>query len=171
MSRRAPSRSRVWLQTQRSECAWVKVVAGAYANCSTGRGFCPQYQALWVEQRDRLALCRARVAPAPRGEPGMPNPLQMFAHYPSASLTLQSRIHRDRAAGPGARGLRELSMWQFADGWLPDAAAIAHAWEVLPDDAANAPTIEHWAARLEIDRVQAERLAAWMAKVGLVAIR
>ncbi len=131
----------------------------------------PQYQALWVEQRDRLARYRARVAPAPRGEPGMPNPLQMFAHYPSGSLTLQSRIHRDRAAGPGVRGLRELAMWQFADGWLPDAAAITHAWEMLPDDAANAPTIEHWAARLEMDGVEAERLATWMAKVGLVAIR
>jgi glycosyltransferase involved in cell wall biosynthesis len=131
----------------------------------------PRYQALWAEQRERLALCRARVAPAPRGEPGMPNPLEMFAHYPSACLTLQSRLHRDPAAGPGAIGLRELSMWRFAEGWLPDAAAVARAWEVLPRDEANAPTLGEWAALLEIDRLQAERLAAWMAKVGLVVIR
>jgi hypothetical protein len=101
----------------------------------------------------------------------MPNPLEMFAHYPSACLTLQSRLHRDRATGPGVRGLRELSMWRFAEGWLPDAAAVARAWEVLPRDEANAPTLGEWAALLEIDRLQAERLAAWMAKVGLVVIR
>jgi hypothetical protein len=62
-------------------------------------------------------------------------------------------------------------MWRFAEGWLPDAAAVARAWEVLPGDEANAPTIGEWAALLEIDRLQAERLASWMAKVGLVAIR
>ena len=101
----------------------------------------------------------------------MPNPLQMFSHYPSTFLTTQSRLHRLTGAGPGPRALRELAMWQFADGWLPDASAVTHAWEALAADETKAQTIEQWARLLGLEDVQAERLAAWMAKVGLIAIR
>jgi len=139
--------------------------------CFDWRCVLPQYQAVWTEQRGRLALSRVSARPESLSEPGMPNPLQMFAHYPSASLTTQSRLHRLTAAGPGPRALRELAMWQFADGWLPDASAVTHAWEALSTDETRAQTIEQWARLLGLEDVQAERLAAWMAKVGLIAIR
>jgi hypothetical protein len=95
----------------------------------------------------------------------------MFAHYPSAMLNGQSRLHRDAAEGVGPRALRELSMWRFAQGWLADAALVETAWQALPAQGENAVTLDQWALALKMDAIQAQRLAAWMAKVGLVAVR
>lgn len=133
----------------------------------------PQYQALWREQRERLLRHRTEAERSVSGisEPGMPNPLTMFAHYPSAALTGQSRLHRDTAKGPSPRMLRDLSMWRFAEGWLPDAAAVEAAWFAAPTLPGEAIELDQWAADLKLDSAQAQRLAAWMAKVGLIVVR
>jgi glycosyltransferase involved in cell wall biosynthesis len=130
----------------------------------------PSYQSLWAEQRERLDHFRKAGGARSQREPGMPNPLQMFAHYPSAMLNGQSRLHRDAAGGVDPRILRELSMWRFAQGWLADAALVETAWQALPARAENAVTLDQWALALKMDAIQAQRLAAWMAKTGLAVI-
>ena len=130
----------------------------------------PRYQALWAEQRERLDHFRKAGGARPQREPGMPNPLRMFAHYPSALITAQSRLHRDGTTAVSARALRELSMWRFADGWLGDAAMVERAWQALPPRADQAVTLDQWGQTLQIDPMQAQRLAAWMAKTGLALI-
>ena len=133
----------------------------------------PQYQALWREQRERVVRHRGEAGRAASGvsEPGMPNPLNMFAHYPSAALTGQSRVHRDTTQGPSPRALRDLSMWRFAEGWLLEGNVVEAAWLAAPALPGEAIALAEWAANLKLDSAQAQRLAAWMAKVGLIVVR
>jgi len=67
--------------------------------------------------------------------------------------------------------LRDLSMWRFAEGWLLDAAVIEAAWLAAPALPGEAITLDQWAESLKLDAAQAQRLAAWMAKVGLIVVR
>ena len=131
----------------------------------------PQYQALWAEQRGRLGALRQRDEGGPRLEPGMPNPLRMFAHYPSATIGEEALLHRDSAGSSTPRALRGLAMWRFSDGWLADADAVDKAWRALPEREDQGISLREWAAANGLAAPQAQRLAAWMAKVGLIVIR
>jgi hypothetical protein len=61
-------------------------------------------------------------------------------------------------------------MWRFAQGWLADAALVETAWQALPARSEEAVTLDQWAVALKMDAIQAQRLAAWMAKTGLAVI-
>lgn len=144
-----------------------------------------RYQALWAEQRAKLLHQRRLEAGAPvaRSNPGMPNPLRMFAHYPSDRLDQDTRISR-LATAPGSGALtlaqaRSLGMWDFAGSWLPRGEWLQKAWEALPMDqetgGAQMPqeaglSVQEWALALAVPLPRAQRLAVWLHKCGLVRL-
>jgi len=130
------------------------------------------YQALWNEQSGRLRAARtdARALP-PVLPPGMPNPLKMFAHYPSCGLEAGTRIWRVAAQGagfPNAQAVLGLGMWNSARDRLPDSDMLGRTLAELPADPAAALPVSELAATLGMGTADALRLVAWMHKVGLV---
>ena len=144
----------------------------------------PRYQDLWTEQAARLDAHRqSGGATGPRGDPGMPNPLAMFAHYPTGRLDAMTRLCRVTCPGtvaqgepadgaaqgfPGAAALRDLAMWRFSAGWLPDAAFVSQALAALPLAPAPGLPLGDWARALGASDTQSLRLAAWLLKTGLI---
>ena len=142
-----------------------------------------QYQALWNEQAQRLqhareqALSDASAASwsQARTHPAMPNPLAMFAHYPSAGFEASTRLWRDAALEPRAQGwlsprqARSLGMWVFsASHWIPPADTLETACAALPGPGEPGLTLAIWAERIGMPLVQAERMAAFAHKAGLL---
>lgn len=130
----------------------------------------PQYDALWHEQWARLQAKRTIDGQAPRPDPGMPNPVRMFAHYASANLTLDTWLHRNEHPGLSPSATRELGMWRYASGWLPNARKVEQAWQLAPTPDSNPLSVQQWASLLQITPIAALRLAAWMAKTGLIKV-
>ena len=129
-----------------------------------------QYQALWAEQAERLAQLTASPAQAaPQRDAAFINPLQLFDHYPSATLAATHRVWRTPGQTADALApLRGLSMWSFVGNRLSDAAALGQAWLALPDSATDAPALQDWARTRGWSLPLALRNTAWLAKVGLV---
>lgn len=125
-----------------------------------------QYQDLWQEQSSRLLA--QRDTHGARANPAMPNPLRMFAHYPSAAITSTSRLSR-ALHSVSADGLRALQMWGFAQRSLPDSTTVAAALARLPT-ARPGLALEVWAASSGMALPDAQRLAAWLMKAGLIRI-
>ena len=129
-----------------------------------------QYQALWAEQAERLARLATNPAQAaPQRDAAFINPLQLFDHYPSATLSAGHRLWRTPAQTTDMlSAMRALALWNFVGNRLSDAARLAQAWQALPEDAAAAPTLQEWARSHGWTQALALRNAAWLAKVGLV---
>ena len=127
-----------------------------------------QYQALWAEQAQQLAQLAANPAQAaPQRDAAFTNPLQLFDHYPSATLQATHLVWRV----PGlplqtVQQMRGLGMWSFAGNRLSDAAALGQALEALPTAADEAPALQEWARHQGWTLALALRNAAWLAKVG-----
>lgn len=129
-----------------------------------------QYQALWAEQAERLAQLAASPAQAaPQRDAAFINPLQLFDHYPSATLAVSHRVWRTPGlAADAVAPLRGLSMWRFVGNRLSDATALTQAVQKLPEADAGAPTLQDWARTQGWNLPLALRNTAWLAKVGLV---
>lgn len=149
-----------------------------------------QYRGLWDEQAERLTHERQRKTSTARlihSNPGMPNPLRMFAHYPSDTICAETLLSRvQRVPGPGvltAQQARSLGMWAFSGSWLPSGAWLETALQALPlqtdsEMAANrlgqpmpiaaGMSVQAWAKGQDIPLPRAQRVAAWLHKVGLV---
>lgn len=134
-----------------------------------------QYQALWGEQDHirRAVLTKPIDAMLkPRYNPRFLNPLDLFAHYPSHVFSATTKIARDASNHViDTAKLRELIMWGFVGTWIPNAAFIQKALNILPlsSDANDVgTTLDDWAGQLAITPARAERIAAWLHKVGLI---
>jgi len=126
------------------------------------------YQDLWAEQSQRLAqMASSSVQAAPQRDVAFMNPLQLFDHYPSATLQAAHRVWRTPTiSAQTLQQLRGLSMWGFAGNRLSDAPALGQACEALPASVAEAPTLQDWARAQGWSLALALRNAAWLAKVG-----
>ena len=137
-------------------------------------GLIARYRDLWSEQGALLARYRAGMNASGRlHNPGMPNPLRAFGHYPSVALDgdlLLWRVPDGTSGRPGVSALRHLRMWQFADGWLPAAEVIERAWLGLPLRGEPGLALAAWAAGLGMPIAQGQRVAAWLVKTGLAAL-
>ena len=134
-------------------------------------GLIGRYRELWAEQAAMLARHRTQCGSSGRRHnPGMPNPLMAFGHYPSAVLTGHAKLWRVAGQGagrPALASIRALRMWQFADGWLADAHALETAWQALPVEGEPAVSVAEWASVLGETLPRALRTAAWLVKTGL----
>lgn len=129
-----------------------------------------QYQALWAEQAERLQQLAAMPAlAAPQRDAAFTNPLQLFDHYPSATLQPTHRLWRTPGlAAATVEQLRGLALWGFANNRLSPAAALVQAWAALPAAPAAAPAVQDWARAAGWALPLALRNAAWLAKVGVL---
>lgn len=126
-----------------------------------------QYQALWAEQEDRR-LASASTALRQR-DPTYINPLKLFDHYPSQTLTAQSLLWRDPAFDLERMGaVRGLTLWDLAQGRLADAAALQTALARLPAPGEPGCSVAQWAQAQGWQLPMALRQAVWLYKVGAV---
>ena len=133
-------------------------------------GVIGHYRSLWEEQAAMLAPQRAQTAqPKRRFNPGMPNPLAMFGHYPSHRLNEFSSIRRVAVDGSSVLGLRGLRMWHFANERLPVGPELIRALEALPPAGEAGRAVGVWARELGVPLAQGLRWAAWLLKVGLAS--
>ncbi len=135
-----------------------------------------RYKALWAEQdaRRRHAIADPSAAGAtllaPMRNPRFMNPLDMFAAHASGAITGGTRLLRDTAPGvPAVDQLRNMKMWHFTQGWLPDPAFLLNAVNLLPEQGEGS-SVAGWAAQIKVSIPQAERIAAWLHKVGVVRV-
>ena len=126
-----------------------------------------QYQALWAEQ-DARRLAALKSAPHQRA-PAFINPLTLFDHYPSQPLTAQSQLWRDPAFDVARmRAVRDLTLWDLAQGRLADAANLQKALDQLPGPDAMGCSVAQWASDQGWSVPFALRQAVWLHKVGAV---
>ena len=132
------------------------------------------YRELWTEQEARLVRHRGAQGSAGRlHNPGMPNPVRAFSHYPAVALTAASRLRRvpaGEAGRPALPALRQLRMWQFAEGWLPAPEVLERVWQDLPMAGDPSQTIANVASAAGVPLTQTLRIAAWLIKTGLAAV-
>ncbi len=141
-----------------------------------------QYQALWSLQADKLADYRNQSAKTVGGfnhispliNPGMPNPINMFQHYPSDVINGDTLIWQDNHEAQINQGYlspalaRQLGMWHFSANWLPGTDVVEKAWQLLPQQSESGMTIAQWGQSLQLPLPRMLRLAVWMHKVGLI---
>lgn len=130
----------------------------------------PQYQALWAEQAQRRrAAWQQGFGQRRWRDPAFSNPLSLFAHYPSAALGPQHRLRQSLSASCVV-AVRDLKMWGFAGSSLASGAELSVALAALPAHGLPGLALMDWAQGLAWAPAQAERLAVWLHKVGLIEV-
>ena len=125
-----------------------------------------QYQALWADQEARRVAAHPGVV---QRAPAFTNPLALFDHYPSQKLTAQSLLWRDPAFDLNRlSAVRSLTLWEFAQGRLADAAVMHAAVAQLPAPDQPGCSVAQWAKTLGWNWPMALRQAVWLHKVGAV---
>lgn len=140
-----------------------------------------EYRALWTEQSDLLAHARQSSTSSrlPTIPPNMPNPLDMFAHYASEPLSMQTLLWRDTQAMADNEAnalkqltaIRQLGMWHFSGPWLPPVEVCQKAWLALPELAQSGVALTDWAKQLGMNSTVALRVAAWLHKCGCIVVK
>ena len=129
------------------------------------------YQDIWAEQNALRAHAEHHAPVPPRRQPGFLSPLRLFDHYPSRLLLPQTMLCV--AGGVGVQdveGVRRLQMWGFAKASLAGEQALARAWTDLAAHGHAGLPLSQWAQAQGWSAAHAVYQAAWMMKVGLIAV-
>ena len=129
-----------------------------------------RYQALWAELDRLRAHGRAagQAGVAPRVAPGRLDPFTAFSHYPTAHVTLDTRVSlREGDAAAAYCDLVSQSLYSYGAMMLPGSAMLERVWPAL----ASAPLDVRAFARIaELGDAAALRAVAVLAKMGLVEL-
>jgi hypothetical protein len=128
-----------------------------------------QYQALWAEQEARRTA--ALPSAMKQRDPAFTNPLQLFDHYPSKLLGTDTLLWRDAAfATDDMAAVRRLTMWEFGHDRLMAADKLHDALMQLPVAGEAGMPMSQWAKTNGWNLPVALRQAAWLHKVGGIAL-
>jgi glycosyltransferase involved in cell wall biosynthesis len=132
----------------------------------------PRYEALWAELNARRRAAPAEPAPARNGDgnPWMPDPLRMFASYPTEWLTATTMLAPANGMDwAEAQILMKTHVVRMATNLLPTSEDVEKIMAILVER--RQITAGDLLARLEADRrPRLERGLVWMAKYGLLQI-
>lgn len=129
-----------------------------------------QYRDLWTLQMEkRESVMATKPMRAARRDPAFTNFLELFDHYPSRTVSADTRFWRSAEVSAGRMTqIRNMSMWGFSQDRLSSSSALAEAWLRLPSSPSKACSVSSWASALGWTEDHATRQISWLLKVGLV---
>lgn len=131
-----------------------------------------QYEALWAQLQTLRLQHRGRLKPADHPWPARMDPFHAFANYPSAVLTVQTRLALAHDSLPQAlervRSLRALAMVDFARVVLPSDDEVQTVLQAAA--AGPQPALQLVIAIASPRQALVLRSLAWLVKLGVLKV-
>ncbi len=127
----------------------------------------PQYQDLWEGLAERRAAATHHSPPVPAA-PLMDDPFNLFKHYPTQRMTLETRIQTKEGAQGAVRRYLGDSLGNGAAGIMPDAGKLELVLEHL--ERAGTCSIGELTKDLKTSATRMIRLIGWFAKMDLIRV-